>query len=682
MNTKPPIGYYGKTGTGALTALSAVGGQDTHLYCKKKNLATDYTHKEYTEGNTFYKVYKPIQDTYLGFEVRHVFKPKEMGDLLTSLMLSFELPGSNDYRIYGLYNHGYGVIEKASLLLNGEEIQMLYGDFMGIYESMYSSEVDRNNTLNLMTNMNSAYDSKPVYPVGDQKQRFLVPLPFFFNNHYVDSKMDTSSFRSPLPLCTLYNTEITLVVRFKRLDQIVKDTSTLNGTDITNLKFITEETVISAVERNEMRNRAVKFPIEKITKEDFEFLYKIIVSPTEYYYQYFFTYFLNSLYPARAILFYMKNKSDVYEPDFLTPITGATLNTLKKTDRGEERNKSYYQEYQAYTHGYHCNGLFYMFSFSELPLQVITGDYEYRAPKPQSAYLYINFYPESPDNYKFVSETYNILTTTDYFLDSNILLDTSLGGGGALGTVDSVTMTGSTAFRTDKANVGIPSTAYTNTGGTFPYNIRFNPYEYKYTRGGVDYFIYENPAPTYYDETSGEIRIDENFTYNGETIAIPAWSNSTTNTQALIIIKKSLGSPEWGTYTGNIYSLTSGESITVNSISDSWTSGKYYPTDQGLLDVNGYLLIIGDTKAQINQERTDVSTYQVSFYYFSTLMMTCEGGKATIEDRKNVFEGADEDKSGYLEPEELESFKPGADLERFDNDKDKRISYGEFNALA
>jgi len=635
MNTKPPVGFYGKTGTGALTGLSAVGGQEPYLYCKKKRLQTDYKHKEYTEGNTFYKVYRPVQDTYLGSEIRHKFLPKEMGDILTSLMVSFELPGANGYGVEGLYNHGYSIIEKASLLINGEEIQTLDGNFMGIYESMYSSEVDRNNTLNFMVNMNYGYDTKPIYPVGDQKQRCLVPLPFFFNNHYVDSCMDTNSYRSSLPLCALYNSEITLVIRFKRLEQIVEETGKLNGTDLTDLKFITEETVLSSAERNEMRNKVIRFPIEKINKEDFEFVYKIQVSPTQFIYQYFFTYYLNSIYSARAIMFFFKEKTSGFAPDYYTPITNATLNTLTKTDRGEARDKKYFQEYQAYSHGYHCNGLFYMFSFSELPLQVILGDYEFRAPKPQSAYLFINFYPESPDSYVYWTDVFDPLVQSDYILTRNLYLNTSVGLG-TDGFLNSIVALNAGFLRTDQASVGIPGVSYENTNTGYPYNLRFNPYKYKYTRSGVDYFVYENPAPTYYDEFTGTIRIDQSFTYDDETIAVSAWSNSPTNSQALILIKKNVGPPEWGTYSGDVYSLTDNQLITVTPLpGTTWTSGKYYPTDDGLLDVDGFLLIIGNSRAQINAESKDVSIYIISFYYFSTAELICKNGKIELNTNGN-----------------------------------------------
>jgi len=684
MNTKPPVGYHGKTGTGALTALSAVGGQDTHLYCKKKNLQTDYSHKEYTEGNTFYKVYRPDSSSFLGLEVRQTLRPKEMGDLLTSIMLCFELPGSNNYGVYGLYNHGYSIIEDASLLLNGEEIQRLNGDFMGIYESMYSSEVDRKNTLNFMVNMNCGYDTQPTYPVGDQKQRFLVPLPFFFNSHYSDSNMETNSFRSPLPLCALYNSELTLVVRFKNLEQIVKDTSTLYGNEITDLKFVTEETVLSSEERNSMRNRVIRFPIEKIIRENFEFIYKVYLTPTSFYYNYFFNYFFNSTFSARAVMFYFKEKTSGFAPEYYTPITSATVITTNRTDRGESREKKYFQEYQAYTHGYHCNGFFYMFSFSELPLQVILGDYEYRSPKPQAAKISISFYPDNPDSYSYWSQVYDPTVQSDYILDRNLYLNTTVG----LGTgrfLDSIVALNAGFLRTNESSVGIPSTAYTNTLETIPYTLRFNPYEYKYTRGGVDYFVKDNPAPTYYDEESGYIRIDQSFTYNGEVIALSAWSNSPNNTQALVIIKKMVGKPLWGTYSGNIYSLSDGDDISgsVTELgSETWESGKYYPNDEGLLDVNGFLLIIGDSRVQINEKIKEVTVFSISFYYFSTVEMIYEDGKAIIKDKRDMFDGADTDKSGYLEKDELENFKPGADLERYDIDKDIRISYSEFGGIA
>lgn len=631
MTSKPPIGFHGKTGTGALIGLSAVGQQEPFLYCKKKNLPTDYKHVEYTEGNVFYKVYRPVQDRYLGSEVRHIFRPKEMGDLLTGLIISFELPSAVEYNVQGLFNHGYSIFEYAKLLMNGEEIQSMDGDFMSNYESMYSNEADRSNTLSMMVNMNYPYDTFPVYPRGNKKQKMLIPIPFFFNNHYTDSNINTSTFRSPLPLCALYNTELTLVIKFKALSDIVTNPSGLNGTEITDLKFITEETVISGDERNALRSREIRFPIEKIIKEDFEYVYREEIAPKKYLYRYYFRYYFNSLYTARAIMFYFKEKKTGYNPEYYVPLTNATLNTLKITDRGEARDKLYYQQYQSYTHGYHCNGFFYMISFSERPLQVILGDYEFRAPKPQSAYIDINMYPDSPDSYVFWTDNFlDPLAQSDYVIDKNIILNTSVGLG-TDGFLNSIRAINGGFFRMDSVVAGIPNEPYTATLNTIlPYTFRFNPWDYTYTRVGVDYKSVDIPYPTYVDEATGTLKkIDASFTYSGSVIANPIWS-TTSNTQALVTIKTVSGDPKWGLYTGNIYTITDGSPITVAPIDNSWSPGYYYPSDIGSIEYNGFIKINDLSRVNVNTSVKTVDIYQLSFYYFSTVELVLNEGKGTV----------------------------------------------------
>ena len=79
---KPPVGFRGDTGIGALTGLSGVGQQDPFLYEK---IPREPRYPEYTHATPYYRFYRPTSTRFLGEEIRHVFRPQNMGDLLTEL---------------------------------------------------------------------------------------------------------------------------------------------------------------------------------------------------------------------------------------------------------------------------------------------------------------------------------------------------------------------------------------------------------------------------------------------------------------------------------------------------------------------------------------------------------------------------------------------------------------------
>jgi len=448
---KPPVGFRGDTGTGALTGISAVGLQDTFLYSNDK-APTENEHIEYTQGTPFYRVYKPTQTAFLGQEIRHTFYPKEMGDLLRALLISFKLPTTTDSGNKSLFNVGYSMISKIRLLVDGSEIQNMTGDFMSQYESMFSTQASRNNTLNLMTNINYTYDTQSAFYQNSTNQRIVLPLPFFFNTHYEDGKVNTKSFRSALPLCAMFNSEITLVIEFKTLEQIAENTSNFVTTDLADFKFITREIILTNAERNDLKFKRLEIPIEKISDEKLN--YDIPNSTITYSIRYYF----NSNYSCRAIFWNFKNKNLTFNPFFFNPesIT-IDIKTLNKTERNEKRSGIFYQDFQAYVHDFYNNGTFYGYSFSETPLNVVKGDYQYRAPRPQSAYIDIN-----------------ILNASDY---------TNWSGNPSLND-EKVVMTKSanltdfsltnSYFRSGTSNVGINSSGYNDTNINIepPYYLR------------------------------------------------------------------------------------------------------------------------------------------------------------------------------------------------------------------
>jgi len=464
---KPPVGFRGDSGIGALTALSGVGQQDPFLYEK---IPREPRYPEYTHATPYYRFYRPTSTRFLGEEIRHVFRPQNMGDLLTSLMIKCRFPPTSSSATC-LRNLGLSMIKRADLLIDGLVVQTFQGEWMSIYESMYSSEQDREDIFNTIFNLGGAYDTGVSLKTNDTTQTLFFPLPFFFNKHYVDSKVDTTSFRVPFPLCSIHNSEVTLVIQFRSLDEIVSSTSGFaTGADLLDFKFVTREVTLTPQERFMLMSKPQEYPIEKINREEIEVPATVGAK---------FRYYFNSAYSCRSIFWTFKNKLTGYNPVFYTPIINAQVVTLNKTDRGEVRKPLFFQEYQAYVHNFHNNKTFYAYSFAEQPLQVVLGDYEFRAPRPQSAYIDM-FFTTVSAGYELWSGQFAATQQNYTVQDTRIILDTSVGLGGS-SVLKSLRMKTYGYFRTNTARVGIPGTSYSSTTNDgpppeTPYKMRFEPW--------------------------------------------------------------------------------------------------------------------------------------------------------------------------------------------------------------
>ena len=668
---KPPVGFRGDTGIGALTGLSGVGQQEPFLY--DFDSKREYAYNEYSQATPFYRFYRPAETTFLGQEIRYTFRPRDMGDLLTGLMLKFRFPSTTGTPRC-LKNLGLSMIKKIDLIVDGKVVQTLRGEWMSMYESMYSSEQDRENTLNVSFNLGAEYDTRPTLKANDTSQLMFFPLPFFFNNHYVDSKADTSSFRSPLPLCAMHNSEIILVIQFLPLADIVSDTSGfVTETELSDFMFVTEEVTLTQSERFMLRSTRQEYPIEKITAEDTEVPATVDAK---------FRYYFNSAYSCRAIFWTFKNKLSGYNPFFYNPLIDARITTLNKTDRNELRKPLFLQQLQAYIHDYYNDGSFYGYSFSELPLQVVIGDYEFRAPRPQSSYIDMFFTTAAP-GYTLWSRTFSASTNNYTIENAKYLLDTSVGLDRTTNALLTLDMSTSGYLRTNTARVGIPATSYTGTDNlSDPFMMRFEPWvSRKITISGTDYF----PSPNMHYVDSTGVYQDGSFTYlTANDVNVPYWNNGTTD--AVLIHQDGSGAPTWGIYTGDVSLLTAGVSSVTGSFSNiagSFTLGTDYPTDGGttFTSPTGYIKIVPSARTNINTFVPTIDTYILTNYYLSTNTFVAENGSVDVIDYdtnggavEGKFNRLDADASGFIEAIEF-------DISTYDADGDGKVSFAEFKEI-
>jgi len=667
---KPPVGFRGDTGIGALTGLSGVGQQDPFLY--DFDSKREYNYNEYSQATPYYRFYRPATNTFLGEEIRYTFRPRDMGDLLTGLMLKFNFPSTTVTRTC-VKNLGLSMIKKVDFIVNGKTIQTLRGEWLSIYESLYSTEQDRENIFNVSFNLGAKYNTQATLKANDTSQRLFFPLPFFFNSHYLDSRADTISFRAPLPLCAMHNAEIILAIQFLPLADIVSSTDGFGGGDLTDFMFVTEEVTLTPSERFMLRSMRQEYPVEKVTAEETE-----IDADVDAKYRYFF----NSAYSCRAIFWTFKNNITGYNPFFYNPLINARITTLNKTDRNELRQPLFLQQLQAYLHDYYNDGSFYGYSFAERPLQVVIGDYEFRAPRPQSSYIDM-FFTASAPGYSLWSRSFAASTNNYTIAEKKYLLDTSVGLDRTTNALLTLNMSSNGYVRTNTARVGIPATSYTGTDNlSNPYMMRFEPWvSRKITRSGTDYF----PSPNMHYVDSTGVYQDGSFTYlTANNISVPYWKNGTTD--AVLIHQDGSGAPIWGTYTGDVSLLVAGSSSVIGSFSNiigSFTLGTDYPTDGGttFTSPTGYIKIVPTARTNINTFVATIDSYKLTTYYLSTSTFVVENGSANVIDYdvgngivEGKFNRLDTDGSGFIEPIEF-------DVSTYDRDGDGKVSFAEFKEI-
>ena len=158
--------------------------------------------------------------------------PNNVGDLLRSVMLKLtlgELPSGN------LYNASIAtsVIQHVDLVIGGQTIQRLTGDYIDMYNQLYSNKDDAGTTLYYMNGHNNQIQ------IVTAPRTFYLNLPFYF-------------FRNPslaIPICAITRQLIEIHIKFKDVDDDVTFSyGEVNGNMVrtkTELGSIVEASIIT-----------------------------------------------------------------------------------------------------------------------------------------------------------------------------------------------------------------------------------------------------------------------------------------------------------------------------------------------------------------------------------------------------------------------------------------------------
>ena len=196
--------------------LASVGVQDFYL---TGNPEITYFQKIYKRHTSF--ALETLDNTFedvadFGGEVRCVIPRK--GDLIRTIYLRVELPALTSDNISNIgYTDSIGnaIIEHADLIIGGQIIERITGEYMEIHNQYFVSDSKQESLKALIGTTgqqrglgNATSNTNAIY--GPYPRTFLVPLPFYFYRHEPLS----------IPLTALTRQEVEVRIKFRKIDDL------------------------------------------------------------------------------------------------------------------------------------------------------------------------------------------------------------------------------------------------------------------------------------------------------------------------------------------------------------------------------------------------------------------------------------------------------------------------------
>ena len=284
---------------------------------------------------------------------------------------------------YSYYDSvGTWLIDRADLLIGGQTVQTLTGEFIEIYNDLYVPSENQPG-LTLLT---GKYDTTQITPPG---RTYFVNLPFYFYNNP----------GLALPLVALERQDVEVHVTFKKLQAL----TAINTTSITaplTATIITEYVYLADDEANWFKNSQIDYIIQQCQYQTFQLpaLYTSSVMK------------LNFLNPIRELFFVLQ--LDGTDPYVYSDLERLGMNFNSSEMFTEDVTDALYlnsiEPFNHYTN--YPSRMFYMYSFAT----------QTNTPKP---YGQVNFSRirdvfiklrtaayNSPKQFRVLGINYNVLT--------------------------------------------------------------------------------------------------------------------------------------------------------------------------------------------------------------------------------------------------------------------------------
>jgi hypothetical protein len=255
-------------GTGALTALAAIGPQEKYMYGGESLwMPKIIQHTPFAITQRFLLPLKSGNEKFLNstrtFSVD--IHPRESGDLLSNMYLSVSLPAlPTGYNYTPLV--GRALIKKAEFLIEGQPIETLTDDWYILRDQLF---LDADEKLAMYQATSLGQSESNVVPATDVV-KMMIPLDFFFCRRHSDRKLGREKLEKPFfPLCAILQQTVTIRFTFHESTWITNAPADAGGKpiDIINPKVLLEEITLSPRERMYYQNHELNFKVNRVWAE-------------------------------------------------------------------------------------------------------------------------------------------------------------------------------------------------------------------------------------------------------------------------------------------------------------------------------------------------------------------------------------------------------------------------------
>ena len=248
--------------TGSILSLNAIGKQDTYLLEDDPiHSFFKYEHKQHANFTKFHKslnVNKPSSSSTswpFGETIKVMYNPRNMGDLLANMYVTFELPALSGSDSYYADQIGRHIFKSITMRVDETVVEKFHGDWGIIYDELYLDESEKR-TKRYTLNRNNAEDTS-LLPgnqiLAQTKSRVYIPIPLLFSRKYESDEYETNKPNRPyFPTCAIHKQKLQFEFEFHKQTFFTNETDniTINSFDI-----VTEEITLEPIERSYIANK-------------------------------------------------------------------------------------------------------------------------------------------------------------------------------------------------------------------------------------------------------------------------------------------------------------------------------------------------------------------------------------------------------------------------------------------
>ena len=323
-------------GTGALTALAAIGPQEKYVYGGESLWIPQII--QHTPFAITQRFLNPLLTTSKFLDSTQSFTsfiyPRESGDLLANMYLSVTLPAGYTYTPLV----GRAILKKVEFLVGNQVIETLTDDWYIIRDQLF---LDADEKLAMYQVVSGGYNESQTIN-ATKPLELMIPLDFFFCRRHTHSHKGREKLEKPFfPLCALSNQVIGVRFTFNNPAWI---TGTPDANlDLINPRILIEEITLSDHERLYYQHRKLSYKVNHVWAEAGQPYVngKAVMNLTANFPVSMITWFVrNQLYESQDPDFYASRYQYGYSTDYIqaaVPVTffnGVSINFLDIIKQG------------------------------------------------------------------------------------------------------------------------------------------------------------------------------------------------------------------------------------------------------------------------------------------------------------------------------------------------------------